>query len=415
MKRIFFLPFVLVFILSACQSFNSLIQEPRVSLNSVDIAGISLSGVSLIVHVDVDNPNAFSIPLPKIDWELFINTASFIQGSLKKDQSIQSRGKVTLDFPLSVTYEGLYRSFKSLFELKEAAYNIAMGISFPIPIIESKVYHLDFSGVIPLPQLPKLSPGAFKISRIDFSGLELAWGVNVENPNGFSIPFPTLNWDFDVNGVSVLKSRFAGAGEIAAGAAASALISVGVAYEDIFRAVASLRNSGEAKTNLALGLNSADAGFPIPSLDGVDMEGIKNILNIPGTLPILQKPEISFLGITRKSLGTTMEFILNWELDNKNNIDFDIGEFIYNFQVNNQLWAQGRMDKPPRVKANGKTDIPITVSVNALSLVMELVDIINRGTSVNYNCSGNMSLLSGFPGLGKLDLPLNLQGSTRIR
>ena len=413
MKTIKYLPLMLIFVLvlTTCQSIGSVIQEPKVSLNSVDIAKISLSGVDLIAHIDVDNPNGFSVPLPKVDWELFINTASFIQGSLKKDQSIKSRGKATLDLPFSVTYSGLYNSFKSLIETKEAAYEIAMGLSFPIPLLESKVYKLDFSGVIPLPQLPNLSPGEIKISRIDFNGIELACGINVDNPNLFPIPFPEIEWNYDVNGVPLLKSSLASAGEIAAGAAGAALVSVSVAYTDVLKAVGSLANQGEAKTNLSL-----ETGFPVPLPDGTAItDGLKSMLEIPGTLPILQKPEISFKGIERKSIGTTMEFALNWEIINKNSFDFGIDEFRYDFKVNSNAWAQGIMNNPPRVKASGSTIIPLNVSISALSMVMELVDIINKGTQVNYDCSGNMILSGSIPGLDKLELPLDLKGSTKIQ
>lgn len=410
MRYLKFLPCLLFLVLPACQSFNSLVQEPVVSFNSVVIDKISLEGVGLIARVDVENPNGFSIPLPKIDWEIFINSNSFLKGALKKDQSLKSRGKVTVDIPLSVTYSGLYNSFASLIETKEAAYNVALGISFPIPIIESKVYKLDFSGVIPLPQLPKLNPGSVKVSKIDFSGIELAYELTVENPNAFSVPVPKVNMNYDVNGVPLLKSSIAGPGLIAAGATAPLLFSIGVSYADVFKAVSSLRTDGEAKTNLSLGLNPEDSGFSIPAFNGNSRS-----LDIPGVLPILQKPEISFNGIAKKSLGTTMEFIVSWVLDNKNDFEFDVTGFNYDFSVNGNRWAQGRMDKLPKIKAGGKTIIPLTVSVSALSIVKELVDVINRGIQVNYSCTGNMELLGSIPGLDKIELPLNFQGSARIQ
>ncbi|MCL2881210.1 MAG: LEA type 2 family protein, partial [Treponema sp.] len=341
----------------------------------------------------------------KVDWELFINTASFIAGTLKNDKTISKQDTVTLDIPLSFTYEGLYRSISSLIKTHEAAYNIALGISFPLPVIESKIYKLDFSGVIPLPRLPKLSTGSVRISKIDFSGVELSCGINVENPNDFSIPFPTMNWDYDVNGVPVVRSSFSAAGEIAAGAAGVALITVGVAYADIFKAVDSARNAGEAKGNLSL-----NTGIPIPAL-----ESERSFLDIPVTIPILQMPEISFQGITRKSMGTTLEFILNWEVNNKNNFNFNVAEFAYDFSVNSNAWARGSMNSAPEIKAAGKTLIPLTVSISALSMVRELVDIIGRGASVNYSCGGNMALTSGLPGLDKINVPLNFQGNTRIQ
>ena len=412
MKKIGLMPllFLAMALLTTCQSLRSVIQEPKVSLSSVNITGISIRGIDLIAHVDVDNPNAFSVPLPKVDWELFINTASFIRGSLKKDQSIKSRGRATIELPFSVTYDGLYNSFKSLVQLKEAAFKIDLGITFPIPLLSEKVYNLDFAGTIPLPQLPKLSPGQVHIAKIDFTGIELACGINVENPNRFPIPFPELSWDYEVNGVPVLKSKLAMGSSIAAGAAAAAIVSVGVNYADLFRAASSVIGSSEAKTNLSL-----ETDFPVPLPAGVSMDGLKSALAIPGTLPILQKPEIAFRGIEKKSLGMTMEFALNWEIVNKNSFDFGIDEFNYDFKVNNSQWARGRMSNPPRVQAGGRTIIPLNVSISALSMVMELVDIINRGSQVNYNCDGNMILSASLPGLDKLELPLNLSGATRIQ
>ena len=141
--------FLAVFMMS-CQSFSSLIEDPRISFNSVDIAGIGLTGVNLIALVDVENPNSFSLPMPKIDWELFINNSSFTNGVLENDQTIKSKEKVTLSIPVNISYDRLLRTFSSLGGAKETAYNIAMNLRFPIPLLEQKVFKRDYSGVLPL-------------------------------------------------------------------------------------------------------------------------------------------------------------------------------------------------------------------------------------------------------------------------
>jgi LEA14-like dessication related protein len=401
--------FLLFIILTTCQSFSSSIKEPVVSLNSVDIAGISFKGVDLIAHVDVENPNGFSIPLPKIDWELFVNSALFIQGEVKNDKTISSRRKVTLDLPLSFTYDGLYKTFTSLIAPSdsgshEAAYDIAVDVTFPIPVIEDMVYKLGFSGVLPLPQLPKLSSGSVQVSRMDYSTLVLACEVDVENPNVFPIPFPEISCDYGINGISVLKNSDRRSGEIPAGAVGAANFDLNITYADIFMAVDSARNANEVKSNLSLA-----ARLPISAFEEA------NVLDIPGTIPILQKPDISFQGITKGSLGRTMEFILYWEVDNKNNFAYDIGEFFYDFSVNNKNWARGQIDNPPRIRAGGKTIVPVTVLITSQPIVTELAGIISLGSAVNYDCTGNVSLLGGITAADKLELPLNLQGSTRIR
>jgi len=392
--------------LTTCQTLNSIIQEPKLSLKSVDIANINLSGIDLISHIDIENPNSFTLPTPKIDWALSINKNPFINGIFSGGKSISGQEKITVDLPINIPYEGLYKTFTSLMNNKEAAYNLALGLTFPLPVLENKVFPLSYSGQIPLLQIPKLLSGSVGIARMDFSGLTLACVASIENPNDFPIPLPKMDWDYSVSGKSVLKSSNTKAGQIAAGSAGAANFEIRVAYADIFSLLDSLKNATEAKSNLSMG-----ADFSMPAAFGE----VKDTLNIPGTIPIPQMPAIAFQGITKKSLGRTMEFDLAWEVDNKNNFAFDLDNFLYDFKVNNSQWAQGKINNPPKVKAAGKTLIPLTVSISSTQIVAELVDIINRGSSVNYVCLGSASLISDLPGLNIPNYLLDLQGSTRIR
>ena len=93
MNKKFLFSFVIIFVLCGCQSFSllpsipALFKEPNVSLNSVDIAGATLSGVNLIANVAVENPNSFALPMPKVDWELFVTDASLAEGRVEEDRS----------------------------------------------------------------------------------------------------------------------------------------------------------------------------------------------------------------------------------------------------------------------------------------------------------------------------------------
>ena len=283
MRKKFLVSFLLVFILCGCQSFSALssvFREPGVTLNSVDIAGIDLSGVNLLANVGVENLNGFPIPMPKVDWELFVDEASFVKGILEESKSIGSREKFSMDIPINISYDGLFKTFSSLIATfasgsSELPYKIALGLTFPIPLLENNAFNLDFSGLLPLPQLPKLSLGQMGVSSVSLTGMSLACGIVVENPNKFAIPFPEINWDYGVNGVSLVKSKFSNPGDIKPGVTEVANIVVSVAYADVLRVVGSVLSMGTAQSNLSL-----NAGLPIPALDG-----ITSILNVPGTLP----------------------------------------------------------------------------------------------------------------------------------
>ena len=402
--RIFFL-LLLVVVFSGCQSFQSDAQPPKVSINSVDIAAIGFNGVDLVVNVQLENPNASPIPMPEIDWELFIEDAFFIQGSLPGDKSIGRHRTVTLALPVSFSFEKLYNSFASLGGAKEAAYHIALAVSSPVSEAGGPDT-LEYSGILPLPQFPVLSIAPMQIEKAGFLGMTLAWELTVENPNAFPIPFPKLNWEYDVNGVPAAQGSFSGSDKIAAGASGNAHIRVNLAYADILDAAGSPLNTAEATGNFSGGIDFEEIGFTwagVPSWDDP-----QNRLQISGTIPILQMPKISFQGISRVSLGLLrLEFALVWELENRNSFGFEIDEFNYEVLVNNNQWAKGSMANPPRIAANSKTAIPVNVVITTPALVEPLVTILSRGSAVNYVSTGHLSLLPDLPGLEKLEIPLN--------
>jgi LEA14-like dessication related protein len=390
---------------ASCQSLGSVIQEPQVSLKSVELMGVHFNGVDLLCHVDVKNNNRFDIPFPEINWELFVAQSPFISGLLKADSSIKKGQVTTIDIPITVSYEGLYKTFLSLWNSKEIAYAVNLDLGFSFPVIGKKNYHLDFAGNIPLMEMPKVSPGEIKIAKLDFSGIELACGFNVENPNNFPIPFPDIAYEYEVAGVPLLTSSLSETKSVAAKSKSTQEIKLSLRYADIFKAAASLANKGEAPSVFSL-----SPSFPIPA-----MAEIKDVIEINKTLPVLQRPEVSLKGINIKSLGLRkLDFTVNWEVENKNSFAMDISDFNYDFKVNDKEWAQGKIENSPRLKPNTKALIPLTVSISALDMVKELVNVISSGNSVNYSCIGAMGFLSDFPGLDKLDLPLNLAGKTRL-
>jgi LEA14-like dessication related protein len=390
---------------SSCETLQGLLQEPKVSLRSVDLGSISFNGVDMICRLNVENPNAFDIPFPEIEWQLFVNDNSFVSGKLSDDTKLRSRRTVTVDVPFSVSYIDLFNSIASLWGTKEAAYHIALGIRFPLPVLDEKIYNLDFSGIIPLLQIPKIQAGSFSTGKIDLSGVEQNWMFTVENPNVFPIPVPDLNWDYAVNGIALIKGGIVGTGQIAAQSETPLNIKVGVQYADILAVLGTLGNAPQMNSLMKL-----DSLFNIPA-----MEGLMSSLEMPAILPVFHKPELSLQGINIRNMALQrFDFVINWEIDNKNDFPLDLSNFDYNLMVNNTLWAQGVMANPPRVNARSKTVIPLEITISSLDLITQIIDIVNRGVAVNFSSKGNFNFQGDSPGLERMGLPFDLSGLTRL-
>ncbi|MDR1618638.1 MAG: LEA type 2 family protein [Treponema sp.] len=270
---------VLALLPAACASLGSAFREPSLSLVSVNIAGMDFTGADLVCRVDVDNPNAFTIPFPRIEWEFFVNANSFVSGAGGGGGPLKARQHTVVEVPVSVTWEGLYGAFQSLRNTEDAEYRIDLAAAFDLPAIGGKTWKLSHTGQIPLPKVPSIAFRGLKVKTLSLSRIEFELALEVENGNSFAMKVEELSYSFAVNGTP---------------------------------------------------------------------------------------------------------------------------------------WVQGGAPAGTVLGAGKKTVIPVTFSLNALSMVTEITGIIARGTEVAYACGGGMKLGSDLPGLGPLDLPFDFSGKTKL-
>jgi LEA14-like dessication related protein len=270
----------LLLAVSACQSLQSYIAEPKVSLNSVSLAGISFEGVDMIAKVNVENGNAFTIPFPEIDWELFVSDNSFLKGTIPRGASLKAGSTTVVEIPFTVPYRGLYDSVKSLANADEAVYKIALGARFPLPLLENKTFTTEFSGSLPLLKIP-----AFSFGGIKFNSLSLS----------------------------------------------------------------------------------------------------------------------------------KVEFVLNWTVENKNAFAINLDSLSYDFKVNNSPWVSGSTPRQLSLPAKRTTQVPVTVSINSLAMIKDIVALASGGKSASYSCGGEAALSPAFAGLSPLKLPFNFSGTTSLK
>jgi LEA14-like dessication related protein len=225
--------------------------------------------VDLIARLNVENPNPFDIPFPEIDWELFINDASFISGLLKDGASLKGRNTVAIDVPLSLTYTGLYDSFTSLLNTREAAYNIALGVRIPYPILDQKTYNLDFSGIIPMLQIPKVSFSGISVKNLGLSRFDFVANFEVENNNNFAMNISEFVYDFTVNNASWAQGSIANAPQLRSNAKTAIPLELSVSSLPLITQITDIVARGsnvnyQSHGNLRLGSD-------FPGLDRLDL------------------------------------------------------------------------------------------------------------------------------------------------
>ncbi|MCL1814480.1 MAG: LEA type 2 family protein [Treponema sp.] len=267
------------FVMTACKTIPSIINEPSVSFESVVLTGINFNGADMKARIKIQNNNPFSIPFPEITWKLFVTDAPFLSGVVKNNNKIAANNAEVIELPFTVSYDGLYKALDNLIRADEAPYRVDLSARFSLPVLDSKIFSASFSG----------------------------------------------------------------------------------------------------------------------------------------SLPMLKTPALSFSGIHFNSLGLSkVEFVLTWLADNKNAFAINLEKLDYGFSVNGVSWTSGTA---PRVSlpARRTIQIPVTVSINSLSMIQEIAALAAEGKAVNYTCGGEAVLSpQGFENFAALRLPFSYSGTTSL-
>ena len=87
---------------SACAHLPKAVEEPTVDVRGVALTGVSFTGIDGELHMDVFNPNMFSVPLQAVDWELSIGNAKAVSGSFELLKHIPARDSTPVIGSLSI-------------------------------------------------------------------------------------------------------------------------------------------------------------------------------------------------------------------------------------------------------------------------------------------------------------------------
>lgn len=189
--------------LSACtpmvkQALNN--QKPQVSVADQRITGLDFERVTLAFGIKVDNPNPIGIDLQGLDYDLKLDGHSLLAGKQEKPMQIAASGASRIELPLSMTFKEIEQGLSGLKGKDQVPYELTTGLMIKVPLLGTFRYPVVSRGVLPVPQLPRISLQSLKLEKLNFTGATLALQVLVDNPNDFSVALNSLDYDLTING-----------------------------------------------------------------------------------------------------------------------------------------------------------------------------------------------------------------------
>ncbi len=135
---------VAVLCVSGCAATESLLKAPSVNLSSVELSKIDFSQQTFLLGFDVQNPNAFPLPVKMIRYRVMLENSKFAGGETQCDFTIPALGDGA--FVISVDLDVLQSGAKLASIIRHGVHNnidyeLNGSLTIDIPLVRP----IDFS------------------------------------------------------------------------------------------------------------------------------------------------------------------------------------------------------------------------------------------------------------------------------
>jgi len=191
-----------VFILgfNSCSELDDLFRTPEARIVSVHITRVDFISISLMIDLDISNPNPVGITLNAYDYTLSSSEKNLISGRIEEPVSLKANGISTIPIPIEIEYESIL-SFGSSFRTAESIpLDISLGLEIEFPYMGGIRLDLTGNTEIPILRIPGVSAESIRVDELTFSGAEISLSMSIHNPNHFTLSVDSAEGSLLVSG-----------------------------------------------------------------------------------------------------------------------------------------------------------------------------------------------------------------------
>ncbi len=111
------------------------IQTPEIEPRDVSLENLTLSGLELMVELDLTNPNDFALPLTQMDWSLDLSGSPLADGVARvRGEEVPALGRARVDVPVKVSFGRVADTALTVLQKRRINYRIYGDLGFDTPL-----------------------------------------------------------------------------------------------------------------------------------------------------------------------------------------------------------------------------------------------------------------------------------------
>jgi LEA14-like dessication related protein len=108
--------------------------EPKVTLQEMRLNGLGLTGGSLDVLLNVENPNGFRLDATRMTYRLMIDTIPFGEGTVDQRLTVDEKSQTTVRIPVNFTYSGIGAAGRAILNTGTVNYRLLGDLTVATPL-----------------------------------------------------------------------------------------------------------------------------------------------------------------------------------------------------------------------------------------------------------------------------------------
>ena len=142
---------LLVMVVQSCASLDERLNpiQPRVFVDAIEVEDASLSGLTALLTLNVENPNNFALNARGLDYTMNLAGTDILSGESSSNMSVPALGSGKIEVPVRISYASLLEVLPKVFETGVANYNFSGSIHtrlFNIPFTKTDELKLPYIG-----------------------------------------------------------------------------------------------------------------------------------------------------------------------------------------------------------------------------------------------------------------------------
>lgn len=107
---------------------------PKVTFQEMRLNGLGLTGGSLDVVLNVDNPNGYRLDATRMTYKLMIDSIQFGEGTVDQRLTMEEKSQTQVRIPVNFTYTGIGAAGKAILNTGTVNYRVLGDLTVATPV-----------------------------------------------------------------------------------------------------------------------------------------------------------------------------------------------------------------------------------------------------------------------------------------